>query len=58
MRHFAITVMMVGGLVAALFTTAAPADAAPSNVGTAQDTVNQLQANGYRVILGRFVLRP
>ena len=35
------------------FGLAAPATAAPSGGGSAQDTVNQLQAQGQRVILNK-----
>jgi hypothetical protein len=49
----ACSVLVTSGLAAATLGLAAPAVAAPSGTGSAQDTVNQLQANGYRVILNK-----
>jgi hypothetical protein len=37
---------------------AAPAAAAPSGTGNAQDTINSLQANGYNVIVNRLSDAP
>jgi hypothetical protein len=42
------------GLAVASLGLAAPAVAAPSGTGSAQDTINELQANGFKVILNRF----
>jgi hypothetical protein len=41
------------GLAAVTIGLATPADAAPTGSGSAQDTINSLQANGYKVILNR-----
>jgi hypothetical protein len=41
------------GLAAVTFGLASPASAAPSDVGTAQDTVNSLQAQGFTVIVNK-----
>jgi hypothetical protein len=48
MKKFAFATLAASGLAAATLGLAAPAVAAPSGTGSAQDTVNQLQANGYR----------
>ena len=37
---------------------AAPAGAAPTGPGNAQDTINQLQADGYNVIVSRVGATP
>jgi hypothetical protein len=50
----ALTLLAASGLTAATIGLAGPAVAAPSGIGSAQDTINQLQANGYRVILNKF----
>lgn len=41
------------GLAGVTFGLASPASAAPTDVGTAQDTINSLQAQGYMVIVNR-----
>ena len=54
MKSFAFAALAVGSLVAAsLGLVGAPAAAAPSGPGTVQDTVNSLQASGYRVIVSK-----
>jgi hypothetical protein len=53
MKKFAFATLAASGLAAATLGLAAPAVAAPSGPGSAQDTVNQLQANGYKVILNK-----
>jgi hypothetical protein len=45
--------VLAGGLTAAVLGLAAPADAAPTGPGNAQQTINQLQADGYTVIVNR-----
>lgn len=50
-----ISVAITGAIVAAMLvdTLAAPALAAPSGARSAQDTVNTLQADGFKVIVSR-----
>jgi len=48
-----LTSVLAGGLTAAVLGLAAPAGAAPAGPGSAQDTINQLQAEGYNVIVNR-----
>jgi hypothetical protein len=50
--------VLVGGLSAAVLGVAAPADAAPTGPGNAQETINQLQADGYNVIVNRVGATP
>jgi hypothetical protein len=51
MKSFTFALVTTAGLAAAAVGSASPAVAAPSGVGTAQDTVNSLQAAGYTVVL-------
>jgi hypothetical protein len=51
MKSFTFALVTTAGLATATLGSASPAVAAPSGVGTAQDTVNSLQAGGYTVIL-------
>jgi hypothetical protein len=51
MKSLAFAVVTTAGLIAATLGSASPAVAAPSGVGTAQDTVNSLHAGGYTVIV-------
>jgi NADPH:quinone reductase-like Zn-dependent oxidoreductase len=51
MTSFGLATLAGGGLAAAAIGLAAPAVAAPSATGSAQDTVRQLEASGYKVIL-------
>jgi hypothetical protein len=53
MKKFGFATLLGGGLAAAVVGLTAPAVAAPSGPGSAQDTINQLQANGYNVIVNR-----
>ena len=53
MKRFAFATLAASGLMAATLGLAAPAVAAPSGAGLAQDTVNQLEANGYKVVLNK-----
>lgn len=47
------------GLAAGIVGLAAPAAATPDEIsGTAQQTIDQLQAQGYRVIVSRLSSRP
>jgi hypothetical protein len=53
MKKITFAALAASGLAAATLGLAAPAVAAPSGTGSAQDTVNQLEANGYKVILNK-----
>jgi hypothetical protein len=52
-KSFAFATLAAGTLVAASLGLVAPAVAAPSGPGTAQDTVNSLQASGVNVVLNK-----
>ncbi|MDT5010208.1 MAG: hypothetical protein QOH57_1825 [Mycobacterium sp.] len=58
MKKFSFTTLAAAGLAAAAVGLATPAGAAPTGSGSAQDTINQLQANGYRVILNKLSDAP
>ena len=49
---------IVGGLAAANIGLAAPAAAAPAGPGNAQQTLSELQAQGYTVIVNRIGTTP
>jgi hypothetical protein len=51
MKNFTFALVTTACLVAATLASASPAVAAPSGVGTAQDTLSSLQAAGYTVML-------
>ena len=53
MKKFGFATVVASGLAAAVFGFAAPALAAPSGPGSAQDTINQLEAQGYNVVVNR-----
>jgi len=53
MKKFGFATVLAGGMTAAILGFAAPAGAAPTGPGNAQDTINQLQADGYNVIVNR-----
>jgi hypothetical protein len=58
MKKFGFATLLAGGLTAAILGLAAPADAAPTGPGNAQDTINQLQADGYNVVVNRVGTTP
>jgi hypothetical protein len=58
MKKFGFGATVVSGLVAATIALAAPATAAPSGPGNAQQTINELQAQGYTVIVNRLGTSP
>src|ERR1700751_3977191 len=58
MKKLGYPTVLAGGLTAAIIGVAAPASAAPTGPGTAQDTINQLQADGYNVIVNRIGTTP
>jgi hypothetical protein len=47
------TIVVAGGFAAAALGLAAPAAAAPTGPGNAQDTISGLKADGYNVIVNR-----
>jgi hypothetical protein len=53
MRKFGFVATIVSGLAAAIIGLAAPAVAAPTGPGSAQQTISELQAQGYSVIVNR-----
>src|ERR1043165_3374010 len=58
MKKFGIATAMVGGAAAALIGLAAPAAAAPTGPGDAQQTIDVLRAQGYTVIVNRTGTAP
>ncbi|MFG1934743.1 hypothetical protein ACGFK1_29510 [Mycobacterium sp. NPDC048908] len=58
MKKFGIAASIVGGTAAAIIGLAAPAAAAPSGPGSAAQTINELQADGYTVIVNRIGTTP
>jgi hypothetical protein len=58
MKKIGCATAMVGGVAAALIVLAAPAVAAPTGPGNAQQTINELQAQGYTVIVNRIGTAP
>jgi hypothetical protein len=57
-RAATFTSVLAGGLTAAVLGLAAPAGAAPTGPGNAQETINQLQADGYNVVVNRIGTTP
>ncbi|RDH74373.1 hypothetical protein DVS77_32295 [Mycolicibacterium moriokaense] len=53
MKKIRLATLVAGGLTAATLGLAAPAVAAPTGPGNAQDTINELKADGYNVIVNR-----
>jgi hypothetical protein len=58
MHNFGLATLVGTALAAALIGVAAPASAAPSGNGSAQDTVGALQSKGYQVILNKTGTAP
>jgi hypothetical protein len=58
MKKLGFATIVASGLAAAVLGLAAPADAAPSGAGSAQQTISQLQAQGYNVIVNRVGSTP
>ena len=58
MKRFGIAGAMVCGAAALIVGLAAPAAAAPSGPGSAQQVINELQAEGYTVIVNRIGTAP
>ena len=53
MKKFGLATIVAGGLTAATLGLAAPAVAAPTGPGNAQETISDLKADGYNVIVNR-----
>jgi hypothetical protein len=58
MKKFTAATLIGTALTAATVGLAAPALAAPTGVGNAQDTISSLEAQGYRVIVNRLGNTP
>jgi hypothetical protein len=58
MKKFGFATILAGGLTAAVVGLAAPASAAPTGPGNAQDTISQLQSDGYNVIVNHIGSTP
>ena len=53
MKKIGLATLVAGGLAAATIGLAAPAVAAPTGPGNAQETINDLKADGYNVVVNR-----
>lgn len=53
MKKFAFATAFVGAAAAAVIGLAGPAQAAPTGPGNAQQTISELQAQGYNVVVNR-----
>ncbi|MDT5324598.1 MAG: hypothetical protein QOF25_1750 [Mycobacterium sp.] len=58
MKNLGFATVVASGLVAAVLGLAAPADAAPSGPGNAQDTISQLESQGFNVIVNHVGSTP
>jgi hypothetical protein len=58
MKKFGFATILAGGLTAAVVGLAAPATAAPTGPGNAQDTISKLEADGYNVIVNHIGSTP
>jgi hypothetical protein len=58
MKNVGFATIVASGMVAAVLGLAAPADAAPSGPGNAQDTIGKLEAQGYNVIINHVGSTP
>jgi len=58
MKKFAFATVAASGLAAAVLGFAAPASAAPTGPGSAQDTISQLESQGYKVIVNHVGATP
>jgi hypothetical protein len=58
MKKFGFATILAGGLTAAVVGLAAPASAAPTGPGNAQDTISKLEADGYNVIVNHIGSTP
>ncbi|MCW2690660.1 MAG: hypothetical protein JWR37_5550 [Mycobacterium sp.] len=53
MKHLVLTTVAAGALATAALGLAGSANAAPSGPSTVEQTINQLQASGYKVVLNK-----
>lgn len=58
MKEFGLATAMVTAVGAAIIGLAAPAATAPTGPGNAQQTINELQAQGYTVVVNRIGTAP
>lgn len=58
MKTFGFATAIVSALAAAVIGLAAPATAAPTGPGNAQQTISELEAQGYTVIVNRIGSAP
>jgi hypothetical protein len=58
MNTFGVATTVATGLAAAIIGLAAPAAAAPTGPGNAQQTISELQGQGYTVIVNRLGTAP
>jgi hypothetical protein len=58
MKKFGIASVAASALAAAFLGLAAPAAAAPAGPGSAQDTISELQRQGYTVVVNRIGNAP
>lgn len=58
MKKFGIATVAASALAAALIGLAAPVQAAPSGPGSAQQTISELESQGYHVIVNRIGNAP
>ena len=58
MNKFGFATVAASALAAAFIGLAGPAQAAPSGPGNAQDTISDLQAQGYTVVVNRIGNAP
>ncbi|BBZ19829.1 hypothetical protein [Mycolicibacterium gadium] len=58
MKKFGFATVAASALTAAFLGLAAPAMAAPTGPGNAQDTISKLEAQGYQVVVNRLGNAP
>ena len=58
MKKIGLATIAASGLAAAILGMAAPAGAAPTGPGNAQETITELRADGYNVIVNRVGTTP
>lgn len=58
MKKFGFATLATGAVAAGFVGLAAPAMAAPTGAGSAQETIESLQAEGYDVIVNRLSATP
>jgi hypothetical protein len=58
MKKFGFATVIAGGLAAAVLGLASPTAAAPAGPGNAEQTIGQLKAEGYNVVVNRIGSAP